>query len=253
MRFFLAQAAAVALVACGGEAPPEGDAVAQPVRNEAAPSDWSKVAPGVWERTREDGVREQVGVGTEAAEFELQRVRGQRALLAQVQGKSGTSAALDRQLAERDQYIQALEKNIAEARAEGVLEQMPESPPRFAQAGTEGAPSGSVCGGSYSFNVQFSYHMAGGVVTTEGNFSEFGPYSPYSKELYIYAKGWLYSPTDPNPHETSKSSGLFTARCCVSISTSAIAYPTFTPNMEGGGVVLGANGCGFRSYRAWNY
>ncbi|NVJ09272.1 hypothetical protein HUW63_29085 [Myxococcus sp. AM001] len=252
-RFFWAPVAAMALAACGGDALSASDEATRPMLSEATPSDWNKVAPGVWERTREDGVREQVGVGTEAAEFELQRVRGQRALLAQAQEKSGTPAAFDRQLKESDRYIRVLEANIAEARATGVLEQTPDSLPRFAQAGTEGSPSGSVCGGNYSFSVQFSYQMAGGTVTTQGGWSEFGPFSPYSKELYVYAKGWLYSPTDPDPHETSNSTGLFSGTCCVSVDTTASAYPTFTPVMEGGGVVLGANGCGFRSYRAWNY
>ena len=250
-RFWLP--AVLTLVACGGEdAVPERE-TPTPQRNEVTPTEWTRIAPGVWERVREDGVHEQQGIGLEAAEFELRRVRGERALLEQVRSRGDSPESFGARLKESDKLIRVLESGIAEALKTGVLEQTPDSPPVRTAQGTEGTQSGGICAGYYGFDVQFSYSMAGGGVTTQGGWTEFGPFGPFTKEMYVYAKGWLYNANDPAVDEQSASTGPFANTCCVSIQASASAYPTFTPVMEGGGVIFGSNGCGFRSYRAWNY
>ncbi|WP_152622730.1 hypothetical protein [Archangium violaceum] len=184
-----------------------------------------------------------MGIGVQALESELQRLRVQRALLQQVSGMGGTSGALAGYLRESDKRIQFLETHLEEARMEEPL--------RLALGGSEGTPSGAFCGGYYGFEVEFSYHMAGGGVTTRAGWTEFGPFGPYTKQLYVQATGWV---DGIPPDQTSQMSDPFTATCCVSIETSAGAYPTFTPGLEGVGYIFGSSGCGSpRYFRAWNY
>ncbi|MFP2903884.1 hypothetical protein ACLESD_02185 [Pyxidicoccus sp. 3LFB2] len=258
-RLFWSAAATLALAACGGEDTlSQGDAVqpSTPSRSELTPRPWAKIAPGVWERVREDGLREQAGIGVEALEFNLQQVRAERALLEEARKASDKTSALDARLRQSDQEIQFLQAGIARARQEGVLEQTPTELPTGsvqAMAGEQGTQSGSFCGGYFGFDVQFSYGMAGGSVATQGNWTEFGPYGPNLKEYYVIAKAWLYSPGD-YPSQADADQSTFSHTCCYSTrQVSAGAYPTFTPILEGGGWLLGYGGCGARTYKVWNY
>jgi hypothetical protein len=221
---------------------------------EVAPAEWKRVAPGVWERVRSDGGHEQIGIGVQALKAELQRLRVERALRQQVSAMGGTSGELAGPLRESDKRIHFLETGLAELENAGVRELAEdEELLRSILGGTEGTPSGPYCGGYFGFEVEFSYGMAGGGVTTRGGWTEFGPYAPYTKTLYVYASGWLYS-RDEEPSDTNADSeGPFSRACCVSVETAAAAYPTFTPGLEGGGYILGSSGCGAPLYyRAWN-
>jgi hypothetical protein len=166
-----------------------------------------------------------------------------------------TPGALAGHLRESDKRIQFLETGLAEFQKGGVHElAQDEELLRSALDGSEGTPSGSFCGGYYGFEVEFAYAMAGGSVTTRGGWTEFGPFAPYTKQFYVYATGWLYNPNDTPSDQTSASSGPFSHTCCRSVETSAAAYPTFTPVLEGAGYLFGSSGCEApRYYRAWNY
>jgi hypothetical protein len=262
-RLFWAAAGTLALAACGGEdtlSQGEQPAPSAPARGTLTPRPWSKIAPGVWERVREDGLREQAGFGIEALEFGLQEERGARALIMEAQKVGGKTAGLDTRLRETDKEIRFLEESIAKARQEGVLEQTPEEfPGVFASgsvqsmAGEEGIRSDYWCAGGYEFDIQFYYDMAGGNVTAQGHWSEFGPYAPIQKEFFLSVKAWLDNPYG----ELADGDGghsLFKETCCFSTPLyAARAFPTFTPLLEGGGYISGARGCGARRYKIWNY
>lgn len=246
---WIAPALSLALVGCGAGQDAQVGGEEQTARSEEVSAEWTLVAPGVWERARPDGVREQMGIGVQAMERELQRIRVERALRGQVNAMSGTPAT---RLDESDKRIDFLERNLAAVRERGVSEETPdEGALRSALGGSEGTPSGAFCAGNYSFEVDFDYSMAGGSVTTRATWSEFGPFAPYTKEMYVYAAGW--DSTLPL-HSTYNSTGPFMGTCCKSVETSATAYPTFNPLLEGSGYIFGSSGCEApRYYRAWNY
>jgi hypothetical protein len=247
----------LALMACGVEdtvTRSETAARSTPERSMLTPMPWSKLAPGVWERVREDGIRERSGSGVEGLEYELQRVRGERALLEQVRKVSSKPSAFDARLAESDEYLQVLESAIADVRKNGVLERTPDELPSAQAVYEQGTKSGPFCAGGYSFDVQFSYSMAGGAVSIQGNWSEFAPYAPNKKQFYVRAKAWMENPNDYPIEAQGEWSPAFMNTCCfITNRMSAAAYPTFTPQLEAHGILIGWGGCGTRTYTARNF
>ena len=253
---FLWLSTSLTLLACGSEdtVPRSEPAAQSPAeRSKLTPSPWSKLAPGVWERVREDGIRERSSSGVEGLEYELQLARGERALLEQVREASINPSAFDARLEERAEHIQVLEDAIGEARKNGVLERMSDEPPSVQALYEQGQKSGSLCGGYYGFDPQFYYTMAGGSVSMQGNWTEFGPFAPYKKQFYVRATAWLQNPNDYPSQSVGEWSPVFMNTCCFSTNqVSAGTSPTFTPQLEAHGVIM-ASGCATRIYTARNF
>lgn len=243
----------LALMACGGEDPvPQSETASRPTsgRTMLTPKPWAQLAPGVWERVREDGIRERSSTGVEGLEYELQLARTERALIAQVKESGNASARNARQL-ESDERIQFLENALAEEK-NSAKERTPDE--RLSAQGfyEQGSSSGAFCGGYYSFDAQFYFGMTGGSVTMQGHFSEFGPYAEYTKQFYVRATAWMYDPDIVNSDR--QWSPTFTNTCCFSTrQVSAGIDPTFSPVLEAYGYLTGSGGCGSIIYTARSY
>ncbi|KFA87566.1 hypothetical protein [Archangium violaceum] len=243
----------LALMACGGEDPmPQGEPVARPLagRSMLTPKPWAQLAPGVWERVREDGIRERSSTGVEGLEYELQLARTERALIAQVFKANGNVSALKASPQESDQRIQFLENALAEEK-NSVRVRTPNE--RLSAQGfyEEGSSSGPFCGGTYGFDAQFFIEMTGGSVSMQGYFLEPSPYSPYTKRIYVRAAAWMYDPDIVN--YDAEWSPTFSNTCCFSTNqVYAGIDPTFSPVLEAYGYIK-SDGCGSIIYTARTY
>ncbi|MFP2925983.1 hypothetical protein ACLESO_12340 [Pyxidicoccus sp. 3LG] len=256
--FWMAPAAVLALTGCGtAENVNADDGQAErstPELSEVAPAKWAQVAPGVWERPRPDGVREQLGVGVHALELELQRVKGQRALLQQVSAQGVSPRELAAQQTDIDKLIHFLESGLATARSAGAAEPPSEEPPlRVAQAGSEGTPSGSYCAGNYNFQVIISHDILGSSVTSSAQWSEFGPFAELTKNMFTFATTWRdRNPGTPVFQSDSDTTNPFTGSCCKMIQSSARVGSDYNPKLEGSAYIFGDSVCGGpHFYRAW--
>jgi hypothetical protein len=244
----------LALMACGGENPmPQGEPTEQSStgRSMLTPKPWAQLAPGVWERVREDGIRERSSTGIEGVEYELQLARAERALLAQVSKASGNTSTLNARQKETDQRIQFLENALAEEK--NIAKQQTPDERLSAQGGSyeQGSRSGSFCGGYYSFDPQFYFGMADHAVSMQGHFLASSPYGANTKRFYVRATAWMYDPDIVN--YDAEWSPTFTNTCCFSTGqVYAGIGPTFSPAMEAYGYIIG-DGCPSILYKAGTY
>lgn len=217
-----------------------------------APRAWTEISPGVWERSKPEGGHERMGHGVEGFEFALQNARMERVLLGQRRVEKYGSRALATRLASNEKLIRYLEDNVTQARASAVQEPLPVTAPEWSNLGSSGTPSGSFCAGYFSFTVSFLYGMVDGHVTTRAEWSEFGPFSPYTRSIHTYAYAWT---EDHNgAEEDQDDSGPFGRTCCYSQQSNAGVGVTFAPKLYGSAYIAGSSGCtGLRFYESSNY
>jgi hypothetical protein len=68
------------------------------------------------------------------------------------------------------------------------------------------------CAGNYDFTVTFDYGMVDGAVTTGAWWSEFGPFSEFTRSIHTYAYAWT---EDHGAYQVdSDDSGPIGGTCC---------------------------------------
>lgn len=212
---------------------------------------WIEIAPGVWERKRPEGGSERLGFGTEGFEFALDQARQERTmLLAQVE--IGQRAPLSKRLGENQNLIAYLEASLSESRKSNIHESIPVAPPDD-DVHPEGTSSDGVCAGYYGFDISFQLGMADGTVTSRADWTEFGPFAPYTKTLHTYAYAAHEAYGETFVDEDSDSFGPFSGYCCVSVESSATAYPTFAPQLYGSAYLSVTNGCAASRFYSSSY
>ena len=215
-------------------------------------AEWAEVSPGIWERWRFDGGFERMGFGIEGLQFALEQARQERIeLLAGVHEWSVSD--LNDRLRSNQELIGYLQGSLDEAKQSGLREELPLEPPAFDEVADSSSVSDYVCGGTYTFDINFIYTMTEGWVDTVAGWSEFGPYAPYKKTLYTYAYAWTYD-GGISPREDEDSVGPFSYSCCTVIQSGAGVEPTFNPMLYGRAYVSVTNGCSaFRFHEFANY
>lgn len=214
---------------------------------------WAEIAPGVWERPRSEGGFERMGFGAEGFQWALERAHQERVELL---GRQQESKILADRLQKNQDLIDYLQTSIdkaneADEHAPLSLTSTDVNSLAAPSPSPSAGVSDSVCGGYYGFNVDFYYNMAGGSVEATASWTEFGPYAPYYKTFHTYAWGLGDS---GNPDEDADSIGPFRNSCCVSVGSSAAAYPTFAPQLYGSAYLSVTNGCSAsRFYELSNY
>lgn len=259
MNRWLNVVASIAVLAIGGCHQAD---IADPVDDvldsseEGAEATWQEIAPGVWERPREEGGFERLGFGLEGFRFALERAKQERSTL--LAPDYNDVAAVEARLQKNQELIDYLQTTLDEA------DEMGENEPLSPTSGevrartppsepSSSSPSGYVCAGSYNFDIQFYYGMVDGAVQTTASWSEFGPYAPYRKTLHTYSYAWA-SEYSPSEHEDSDSYGPFSNKCCASVSSYAGVGVTFSPLLFGSAYLSVTNGCSaYRFYEAANY
>jgi hypothetical protein len=254
--------APILLVACGGGTAAESDVSNREpaveshtsVSEAAWAQAWTEISPGVWERSKPEGGYERMGYGVEGFEFALQNARMERVLLDTMRVERYGSRAAAKRLASNEKLIRYLEDSVSQARASGVHESLPVTAPEWSLLGSSGTPSGSFCAGNFSFTVTFYYGMVDGRVTTGAWWSEFGPFSPFTRSIETYAYAWT---EDHGGYQVDwDPSGPIGGTCCYYQESSAAVGVTFQPKLYGSAYIMGngASGCmGMRFYESWNY
>lgn len=203
-------------------------------------NDWFEIAPGVWERQRPEGGSERLGFGTEGFEFALDLALQEHTMVLEEIELNGMAKSASKRLRAIEELIAYLQASLAENEKLGLYEPSPLAPP---EDDVQTASTGSqyVCAGTYNFDVSFQLGMAGGSVTSQAGWSEFGPFAPYTKTLHTYAYATYEG--RPYPAEDSDQYGPFSGQCCVGVESSASAYPTFFPELYGSTYLSVTNGC----------
>jgi hypothetical protein len=231
MHKVLTLSALLTLTACTALEVPEESTGAQ--EEQAATSEWSNVAPGVWERSV-DGRIQRRNVGIDGLRSVLARARAERTQLAAAveQGASGATE----QAAKNQALIADLEKALAE---------MEKDPQRktAVPAADPGMPgiAARACGGNYALTVQmFVLNLANFEVQATSSWSEFGPFGPGQRTLGTYT--WGISGNNVR-QEDADSVGPFSGSCCASVSSRSGSYVVFSPQLYGLAYVHLTNGC----------
>ncbi|HYI03209.1 hypothetical protein [Hyalangium sp.] len=215
---------------------------------------WTEISPGVWERSKPEGGYERMGYGAEGFEFALQNARMERTFLETMRVEQYGSRAAEKRLAANEKLIRYLEDSVSQARASGVHEPLPVSAPEWSTLGSSGTPSGVFCAGSYDFTITFDYGMVDGSVTTLARWSEFGPFSEFTRNIQTYAYAWT---EDHGAYQVdSDGSGPIGGTCCYNQESFAAVGVTFSPMLYGSAYIMGngASGCmGMRFYESSNY
>ncbi|MFY1829724.1 hypothetical protein ACN47A_27660 [Myxococcus fulvus] len=228
------------LTACGGALEPEAK-----LEQETAPVApmrvWTQLAPGVWERPNEHGGYERTASGVEGFEFMLQSVRMERVFLKAQRTEKTDSAVFDKRLAANEELLRTMETAVLEARESGATEPVFASPfPPNTENGW-GNRSGTMCGGYFYFDVQFSYEWGEDTVRT---IAETGgsSASTYTRTLHTFAEAWTDVPPDfQSDSDTSPPIGNPTHHFQVSeVVVEGTNNPTY---MWGRAVITRGNGC----------
>jgi hypothetical protein len=226
------------------------------VQGDIAESSWVEITPGVWERKRADGGGERLSFGIEGLQFAIDRAEKERVALLELHHEQGLAAAAD-QLRKNQELIEHLQASLQRMEEAGDIESLPTAPPDANSVAFDpwdgSAPpdaQGSVCNGGYTFRVAFYVlNLANYSVESRTTWSEFGPYPNWQRTLFTYASA---IGGDGILREDADSYGPFGGGCCASVTSSAIAGVTFTPQLYGFTSVFVTDGCsGYRSYEEW--
>ncbi len=247
MRSLLCLLALAAIPACGqleSEAP-----AAEATLEEAATKApaWAKVAPGVWERRLSDGRTQRINDGVDGLRAVLARAHAERG---ELQALASAARATKPQLEKNQVLISDLESKLQSFEASGETANNKASEDTLFPPGdisTMGGVSDYVCAGTYDLSVTFgNISLVDSQVTTTSSWTEFGPYSEYLKSLATYASATGGTNV---PVTDSDSIAPYKDNCCNSVSSSAIAALTFSPQMYGVAYVAVTTGCSF--FRAY--
>lgn len=220
---------------------------------ESVGASWLEVAPGVWERARFEGGFERMGFGVEGLRFALEQAHKERDGLFKAM-KDSSAIELGDRIQKNQALIEYLQDSVDQVTDLDEVEPLPaQSFEVNSLVSSPSAVAGGLCDGSYQFDVEFFYGTVYGWVTTNAQWSEYGPFGPYKKNLHTYAYAW--DPSGVLPSDVDEDHyGPFRGWCCVGLESTASISPIWSPGLYGSAYVSVTNGCvGFRSYERWNY
>lgn len=197
--------------------------------NDSQGQPWNQVAPGTWEMERPDGTIQRLGFGDAAFRHSLaQRQKEYVELLGQV----GEQPQLHKRLEATAHAISFLQRSLAPAEqpATGVQQKASQR-------------TGSVCAGNYDLDTWITHQLAGSTVDASASWSEFGPFAPYTKEMITYAEAQWQNGSQTILDSDYNSTGPFSGTCCVSVSSTAVAYPTYVCDLYSYAYLRVYSGC----------
>lgn len=226
---------AMALVGCTDGESTDGALDEQDGADEVAAAGWTEIAPSVWERARLQGGFERIGFGADGLAFALET--------------APRESAQEKPERAGDEHIEYLEASLREAReVESQLRAKdPDAEPPPLYGAVLAASSGSVCGGYYGVDISFLPGIAYSEVTTTVDWSDFGPFLPYTLKLRAFAWAAMGdgSGDSVGNWSTTESPG---ATIAATTQSSAMIGPTFTAKLMGRGYVKTTNGCNTHIY-----
>lgn len=198
--------------------------------NDSQGQPWHQVAPGTWEMERPDGTVQRLGFGEAAFRHSLaQRQREYAELLGQV----AEQPQLHKRLEATANAIAFLQRSLQEA----------DRPAAGVVAKANPTETGSVCAGSYDLDTWITHQLAGSQVDASASWSEPGPFAPYTKEMITYAEAKWQNGSQTILDSDYNTTGPFSGSCCVSVSSTAVAYPTYTCDLYSYAYLRVYSGC----------